>query len=58
MPGNSLADARAKAKRDAAPPHVPTTCIHDLANRLVCQKCRDVRLPKYLLFGVERNGRL
>jgi hypothetical protein len=23
----------------AALPHVPTTCVHDLAGRLVCQKC-------------------
>jgi hypothetical protein len=21
-------------------PHVPTTCVHDLARRLVCQKCK------------------
>jgi hypothetical protein len=21
-------------------PHVPTTCVHDLAGRLVCQKCK------------------
>ena len=26
----------------AALRHVPTTCIHDLASRLVCQKCRKV----------------
>jgi hypothetical protein len=35
--------SRCKAKRDvdlAALRHVPTTCVHDLANRLVCQKCR------------------
>ena len=23
-------------------PHVPTTCVHDLAGRLVCQKCKKV----------------
>jgi hypothetical protein len=24
----------------ASLPHVPTTCVHDLAGRLHCQKCR------------------
>jgi hypothetical protein len=35
--------SRCKAKRDvdlAALPHVSTTCVHDLARRLACQKCR------------------
>jgi hypothetical protein len=35
--------SRCKAKRDvdlAALPHVSTTFVHDLASRLVCQKCR------------------
>jgi hypothetical protein len=34
---------RCKARRDvdlAALPHVSTTFVHDLASRLVCQKCR------------------
>jgi hypothetical protein len=37
--------SRCKAKRDvdlAALPHVSTTFVHDLATRLVCQKCKDV----------------
>jgi hypothetical protein len=35
----------------AALPHVPTTCVHDLAGRLVCQKCRKAgkRLATSLL---------
>ena len=35
----------------AALPHVATTCIHDLASRLVCQKCRKAgkRPPATLL---------
>ncbi|WP_456706874.1 hypothetical protein [Bradyrhizobium sp. USDA 4452] len=35
--------SRCGAKRDvdlAALRHVPTTCVHDLASRLVCTKCR------------------
>jgi hypothetical protein len=35
--------SRCKAQRDvdlAALRHVGTTCVHDLAGRLVCQKCR------------------
>jgi hypothetical protein len=35
--------SRCKAKRDvdlAVLPHVSTTCVHDLARRLACQKCR------------------
>jgi hypothetical protein len=35
--------SRCKAKRDvdlAVLRHVPTTCIHDLTGRLVCQKCK------------------
>jgi hypothetical protein len=35
--------SRCKARRDvdlAALPHVSTTFVHDLASRLVCQKCR------------------
>jgi len=34
--------SRCKTPRDvdlAALPHVPTTCVHDLATRLRCQKC-------------------
>jgi hypothetical protein len=31
--------------------HVPTTCVHDLAGRLVCQKCKSAgkRPPATLL---------
>jgi len=35
--------SRCKAKRDidlASLRYVATTCVHDLAGRLVCQKCR------------------
>ena len=35
--------SRCQTPRDAdlcALPHVPTTCVHDLAGRLVCQKCK------------------
>ena len=35
--------ARCKTPRDVdlcVLPHVSTTCVHDLAGRLVCQKCR------------------
>jgi hypothetical protein len=35
--------SRCKTPRDVdlcALRHVPTTCVHDLAGRLVCQKCR------------------
>ena len=38
-----IACSRCKARRDvdlAALPHVSTTFVHDLASRLVCQKCR------------------
>jgi hypothetical protein len=34
--------SRCKARRDvdlAALRHVPSTCVHDLGSRLVCQKC-------------------
>ena len=37
--------SRCKAKRDvdlAALPHVSTTFVHDLAGRLICQKCKGV----------------
>jgi hypothetical protein len=37
--------SRCKAKRDVdlcVLRHVPTTCVHDLAGRLVCQKCWKV----------------
>jgi hypothetical protein len=37
--------SRCKTPRDvdlAALRHVPTTCVHDLAGRLVCQKCKKV----------------
>ncbi len=37
--------SRCKLKRDvdlAALPHVTTTFVHDLASRLVCQKCKKV----------------
>lgn len=42
-PWLEIACSRCKAKRDvdlAALPHVATTCVHDLASRLVCAKCR------------------
>jgi hypothetical protein len=42
-PWLEIACSRCKAKRDvdlATLRHVPTTCVHDLASRLVCQKCR------------------
>lgn len=42
-PWLEIACSRCKAKRDvdlAALPHVSTTCVHDLASRLVCQKCK------------------
>jgi hypothetical protein len=29
-----------KCSRCQALPHVPTTCVHDLGGRLVCQKCK------------------
>jgi hypothetical protein len=35
--------SRCKTPRDVdlcALPHVLTTCVHDLAGRLVCQKCK------------------
>lgn len=34
----------------ASLPHVPTTCVHDLAGRLRCEKCRKAgkRPPRYL----------
>jgi len=35
--------SRCKAKRDVdlcVLRHVPTTCVHDLTSRLVCQKCK------------------
>jgi hypothetical protein len=35
--------SRCQTPRDVdlcALPHVPTTCVHDLARRLVCQKCK------------------
>lgn len=46
--------SRCKAKRDvdlASLPHVATTLVHDLASRLVCQKCRKAgkRPPATLL---------
>jgi hypothetical protein len=37
--------SRCKAKRDVdlcALPHASTTCVHDLAGRLVCSKCKGV----------------
>jgi hypothetical protein len=42
-PWLEIACSRCKAKRDvdlAALPHVSTTFVHDLASRLVCQKCK------------------
>jgi len=42
-PWLEIACSRCRAKRDvdlAALPHVSTTCVHDLASRLVCQKCK------------------
>ena len=46
--------SRCKAKRDVdltTVKHVATTCIHDLASRLICQKCEGVgkRPPAKLL---------
>ena len=41
--------SRCQTPRDvdlAALPHVPTTCVHDLAGRLVCQKCKKAGKPK------------
>jgi hypothetical protein len=43
-PWLEIACSRCRAKRDvdlAALPHVATTCVHDLATRLVCQKCKS-----------------
>ncbi|MEA3154178.1 MAG: hypothetical protein QOK44_1767 [Betaproteobacteria bacterium] len=42
----------------AALPHVPTTCVHDLAGRLVCQKCRKAgkRPAATLLQPTPRSG--
>ena len=37
--------SRCRTPRDvdlAALPHAPTTCVHDLVNRLRCQKCAGV----------------
>jgi len=42
-PWLEIACSRCKAKRDvdlAALRHVATTFVHDLASRLVCQKCK------------------
>ena len=42
-PWLEIACSRCKAKRDvdlAGLPHVSTTFVHDLASRLVCQKCK------------------
>lgn len=43
FPWLEIACSRCKTKRDvdlAALPHVTTTCVHDLASRLVCAKCK------------------
>jgi hypothetical protein len=42
-PWLEIACSRCKAKRDvdlATLRHVSTTCVHDLASRLVCRKCK------------------
>jgi hypothetical protein len=37
-------------------PHVATTCVHDLASRLRCEKCRKVgKRPKAELLQLARN---
>jgi len=49
---------RCKARRDvdlAALPHVATICVHDLASRLVCQKCRKAgKRPAATLLQLRR----
>src|ERR1700732_3340779 len=43
VPWLEIKCSRCATPRDvdlAALPHVSTTCVHDLAGRLVCQKCR------------------
>jgi hypothetical protein len=43
----------------AALPHVPTTCVHDLAGRLVCQKCkRAEKRPAATLLQLAPRQRL
>jgi hypothetical protein len=45
FPWLEIKSSRCKTPRDVdlcALPHVPTTCVHDLAGRLVCQKCGKV----------------
>ncbi|WP_298107435.1 hypothetical protein [Bradyrhizobium sp.] len=53
--------SRCKAKRDVdltALPHVDTTCIHDLASRLVCAKCKAVgKRPKARLLQLMPRSR-
>jgi hypothetical protein len=45
LPWLELKCSRCQTPRDVdlcALPHVPTKCVHDLAQSLVCQKCRKV----------------
>ena len=54
FPWLEIACSRCRVKRDvdlAALPHVSTTFVHDLASRLVCQKCKGAgkRPPATLL---------
>lgn len=54
FPFLEIACSRCKTKRDvdlAALRHVATTCVHDLASRLICSKCKGAgkRPPANLL---------
>lgn len=54
FPWLEIACSRCRTKRDvdlATVRHVATTCVHDLASRLVCDKCRKAgkRPPANLL---------
>jgi hypothetical protein len=53
--------SRCKARRDvdlAALPHVSTTFVHDLASRLVCQKCRKAgKRPAAILLQLTPRSR-
>ena len=53
--------SRCRAKRDAdlaALPHVVTTFVHDLASRLVCQKCKAAgKRPPATLLQLEPRAR-
>jgi hypothetical protein len=60
-PWLEIACSRCKAKRDvdlAALPHVATTFVHDLASRLVCQKCKGAgKRPAATLLQLSPRGR-